>query len=129
MEYHVTPHKCHIYLECTYTEDTYTPHSNWQYIYEILLHQTGVTYSPMHIYWGYIYAPNSNLQHTYGIMLHQMCYIYHRMHIYWGYIYPHSYWQFIYEYCYTKQVSHKAQCTYTEDTFTPQTPIYNTPME
>ena len=34
----------HISAEYTYTEDTCTPHSNWQWTYGILLQQISVTY-------------------------------------------------------------------------------------
>ena len=71
MYWYIPSHSHNISMKYYYTTQVYIysrlhiylrihipPKSNWQYIYEILLHQTGVwTYSPMHIYWGYIYAP------------------------------------------------------------------------
>ena len=66
----------------------YPPHSNWQYIYGIPLHQISVTYYRMHIHWGYIYPHHSNWTYIYGIALHQITFTYSIMHIYWGYVYP-----------------------------------------
>ena len=53
----VTPNTVTHITECTYTGDTYTSQSHWQYIYEILLQHTSVTYTRMYKYQGYIYPP------------------------------------------------------------------------
>ena len=57
-------------------------------MYGILVHHISLTYSRIHIYWGYIYHQYSNWQYVYGIPLHQITFPYTRMHIYWRYIYP-----------------------------------------
>ena len=51
------------------------------------------------------------------------------MHIYKAYIYHPQCDNRCMEYCYTKYVSHIAECTYTEDTCTTHTPIDNRSME
>ena len=52
------------------------------------------------------------------------------MHIYWNYILHQTpIDNRCVEYCYTKNVSHIADYTYTEDTSIPYTPIENMSME
>ena len=82
----------------------------------------------MHIYWGYIaptpiyihQTPIAHTIHLWNTVTPNECTHISRMHIYWGYIYPPlqltiNLWNTVTP----NRCTHIAECTYTEDTYTP----------
>ena len=72
------------------------PHSNWQDIYGILLHQISFTYSTMHIYWGYIYPSLQLTIDLWNNLTENKFNIEQNTHILRIHLWPHSNWQYAY---------------------------------